>query len=116
MIPLHYRGLLDLLMYRSVVGGDTAGNGWGRPISMSSGMDYWIGSWVDSGGGDQTWDWDGAVWNQVASGVPAVTTSSVMLTTSLASLGLSISDTFVFDVFTTGGGGGGAAPSGMTSA
>src|ERR1043165_5876025 len=31
----------------SVSGGDTNGNGWGRPIKMSSGMDYWIGSWVD---------------------------------------------------------------------
>src|SRR4051812_49323614 len=29
----------------SVTGGRTAGNGWGRPINMSSGMDYWFGSW-----------------------------------------------------------------------
>src|SRR6476659_232043 len=35
----------------STAGGDTAGNGWGRPISMSSGMDFWLGSWADSGNG-----------------------------------------------------------------
>ena len=97
----------------SVVGGDTAGNAWGRPISMSSGMDYWIGSWVDSGGGAETYSWDGAAWNLDNAtysppsdiGVPSVDTSSVTLTTSLASLGLSVSDTFTFDVFTTGGNG-----------
>jgi len=31
----------------STAGGDTTGNGWGRPISISDGMDYWVGSWVD---------------------------------------------------------------------
>lgn len=97
----------------SVLGGDTAGNGWNRPISMSSGMDYWIGSWVDGGGGAETYSWGGASWTLDNAtyappsdiGIPSVTTSSVKLTTSLASLGLSISDTFTFDVFTTAGGG-----------
>ncbi|MBK7865583.1 MAG: hypothetical protein IPJ75_00485 [Ignavibacteriales bacterium] len=30
------------------------GNGWGRPINLNSvlgGMDYWVGAWVDAGGG-----------------------------------------------------------------
>src|SRR6266513_2629556 len=26
----------------STAGGDTTGDGWARPISMSSGMDYWV--------------------------------------------------------------------------
>lgn len=94
-----------LVAIDSVAGGDTAGNGWNRPISMASGMDYWIGSWVDTGGGSQTWSYDGSVWNQDHVGVPSVTANSVTLTTSLASLGLGISDTITFDVFTSGGNG-----------
>jgi hypothetical protein len=104
----------------SVPGGDVAGNGWGRPISMSSGMDYWVGSWVDSGSGAETYSWDGAAWNldnatynptsdiqvPVVSGAPD---NTVILTTTLASLGLSVGDTFVFDVFSSGGGGGDSA-------
>jgi hypothetical protein len=103
-----------LVAVDSVVGGDTAGNGWGRPISMSSGMDYWIGSWTDSGGGAQTYSWDGALWNEDYAtytpppndmALPQITTSNVTITASLASLGLSNGDTFTFDVFTTAGGG-----------
>lgn len=97
--------------------GDVAGNGWGRPISMPSGMDYWIGSWVDFGDGAEVYSWDGAVWNTDHATYappsdilfPAKTTSSVTLTTSLASLGLGINDTFIFDVFSSGGGGGDSA-------
>ena len=80
-------------------------------------MDYWIGSWVDAGGGAETYSWDGAVWNLDNAtyappsdiGIPGVSASSVTLTTTLASLGLSIGDTFTFDVFTSGGGGGDGA-------
>ena len=100
-----------LVAIDSVVGGDTVGNGWNRPISMSSGMDYWIGTWVDSGGGAETHSWDGAAWirdnatwdppSDVA--VTSITTSNVTFETTLASLGLSIGDTFTFDVFTAGG-------------
>src|SRR3954447_17119511 len=48
----------------SVAGGDTStnGNGWGRPIRMSSGMDYWIGSWADSGTGAEVYRFDAASW------------------------------------------------------
>ena len=94
-------------------GGDTAGNGWGRPISMSSGMDYWIGTWADSGNGAETYSWNGAAWDMDNAtynppsdiSVPSKTANSISFTTSLASLGLSINDTFVFDVFVAGGGG-----------
>ncbi len=98
----------------SVAGGDTAGNGWARPLSMSSGMDYFIGSWVDSGNGAEVYSWTGAAW-VLSDGAyaadstdilnPVTTSSSVTLTTSLASLGLGMGDSFVFDVWTSGGGG-----------
>jgi len=106
-----------LVAIDSVPGGDPAGNGWARPISMPSGMDYFIGSWVDWDDGAEVYSWNGASWDLDVglygpAGVPgpdlqypAKTTSSVTLTTSLAVLGLSVGDSFVFDVWTTGGGG-----------
>lgn len=100
----------------SEAGGDPVGNGWGRPISMSSGMDYWIASWVDSGGGSQVWSYDGAVWGDDASGIPAISGSSVTLSASLTTLGLSPSDTIVFDVFSSGGGGGDSAIDALSDA
>ena len=45
--------------------GTTTGNGWSRPINLSSpvgGMDYWIGSWVDGGGGAEFYNYDGIGW------------------------------------------------------
>jgi hypothetical protein len=89
-------------------GGDVAGNGWGRPISMTSGADYWFGSWVDSGNGVELYDYSGA-WNK--SGTPSIATTqfTVTLSAPLADLGLSIGDTFEFDAFTSGGGGGDGA-------
>ncbi len=98
-----------LVAIDTVPGGDTVGNGWGRPISMPSGMDYWIGSWVDGVATAQLWDYDGAVWNGPAAPAIATTTSTVTITTSLASLGLTAGDSFDFDVLTSGGGGGDGA-------
>lgn len=46
--------------------GSTTDNGWGRPITLDSpigGMDFWIGSWVDGGGGAQLWSYNGATWD-----------------------------------------------------
>jgi hypothetical protein len=101
----------------SLAGGDTAGNGWGRPISMGSGMDYWVGSWVDSGSGAEVHRFDATQWvrdrasydaaNPLA--VPVVTADAVSLTLPLASLGLSDGDTIRFDVYSGGGGGGDSA-------
>lgn len=105
-----------LVIIDSAPGGDTAGNGWGRPISMASGADSWIGSWVDGTLGAETYSWDGAAWNldnatwnppsdigfPVVAGAPA---NTVTLTTTLASLSLAPGDTILFDAFTSGGGG-----------
>jgi hypothetical protein len=96
----------------SVPGGDTAGNGWGRPITMSAGMDYWIGSWVDSGNGIELRNWTGSSWNLFAASygpnIPDVSvskdTSSVTLSVKLADLGLSPGNSFNFDVYSSGGG------------
>ena len=92
--------------------GTTTGNGWNRPINLDSpigGMDFWIGSWVNSGGGSQLWSYNGASWDGPAAlgsytitpGVQSVLDFMV----PLATLGLSDGDTFYFDAYSTGGGG-----------
>jgi hypothetical protein len=97
--------------------GTTTGNGWNRPINLSSpigGMDYWIGSWVDDGGGAELYSY-GSVWS--LSGATYSTnfpgsfsfvggpTSTVTYTATLASLGLAVDDVFYFDAYSSGGGG-----------
>ena len=97
----------------SVAGGDSAGNGWARPIRMSSGMDYWVGSWVDFGNGAEIRNWTGSTWNlQSATYNPnpdalsiSKDTSSVTISFNFAGLGLSVGSSFTFDVYTSGGGG-----------
>ena len=100
--------------------GDTStnGNGWSRPISMTSalgGMDYWVGSWVDGGGGAQRWAYSGTSWSEVAAtyssgfGGFSFSGNQITYTMSLSSLGLSIGDTFFFDAFSSGGGSGDSA-------
>jgi hypothetical protein len=99
----------------SVPGGDTTGNGWARPISMSSGMDYWIGSWVDSGNGIElrnapAWGLIAASYGPNAGNVSVTkNSSSVTVGVKLADLGLSPGSSFDFDVYTSGGGGGDSA-------
>lgn len=91
--------------------GTTTGNAWNRPINMNSpigGMDFWIGSWVNGGGGSQLWAYNGAAWT----GPSALTsytmtpgaTSLLTYTVSLATLGLANGDTFYFDAYSSGGG------------
>jgi hypothetical protein len=95
----------------SILGGTTSGTlPPNRPVSMSSGMDYYVRSW-DSGAEVYRWEATGPFWAldlatwQGSSGVsvPMKTTSSVTLTTTLAALGLSVGDSFNFDVWSAGG-------------
>jgi len=105
--------------FDTTAGGDPAGNGWVRPISMSSGMDYWVGSWVDGGNGAELRNWNGSAWPgspQSATYNPnpdalsiSKNTSSVTLQFHFAGMGLGVGSTFHFDVYTTGGGGGDGA-------
>jgi hypothetical protein len=100
----------------STAGGDPAGNGWTRPIGMSSGMDYFAAGWVDWGNGAEIRNWTGASWGlQSATSNPnpdalsiSKDTSSVTFTFDFAGLGLAAGSTFLFDVYTSGGGTDGA--------
>jgi hypothetical protein len=82
------------------------GNGWGRKITMAPrGMDYWVASWVDGGGGAELYAFDGAAWLKLPTG-PSVstTTNSATIRFPFASLNKVFGDTVDFDVYTTGGG------------
>jgi hypothetical protein len=101
----------------STAGGDTVSDGWVRPIGMSSGMDYWIGSWADTGNGAEIRNWTGSAWNlQSATYNPnpdnlsfSKDASSVTIQFKYAGLGLAPGSSFLFDVYTSGGGGGDSA-------
>ncbi|MCB1101811.1 MAG: hypothetical protein KDL10_05585, partial [Kiritimatiellae bacterium] len=75
-------------------------------------MDYWLGSWVDTGNGAELWNYSGS-WSLVDATYNANTinlsttkdTSSVTVAVDLSALGLSVGNSFTFDVYTTGGGG-----------
>ncbi|MFT3785750.1 MAG: PEP-CTERM sorting domain-containing protein [Tepidisphaeraceae bacterium] len=90
-------------------GNANVGNPWGRNIIMASGMDAWVGSWVDSGGGAQAWKYSAGVWSQGASATPTLTSTSTTFTLPLADFGLSVGQTILFDVYSTGGNGGDSA-------
>lgn len=99
--------------FDTTAGGAVTGNGWSRPINMSSGMDYWVGSWVDSGNGAELYAYTGSwgLTEATYNGPPnndisiSKNSSSVTITTPFANLGLIIGNSFTFDVFTTAGGG-----------
>lgn len=99
----------------TVAGGDSAGNGWGRPISMP-GMDYWIGAWADSGNGAEIRNYTGSWGLQSATYNPnpdnlsvAKNSSSFTIQFAYAGLGITAGTPFLFDVYTSGGGGGDSA-------
>jgi hypothetical protein len=93
--------------------GTTSGNGWGRPINMSApngGMTHWIGSWVDGGGGlelrthTNQWNLTGASYSGNFPGSFQFAGNTLTYTVAMASLGLSMGDTFYFDAYSSGGG------------
>ena len=99
--------------------GTSSSDGWGRPITMSAngGMTNWLGAWVDSGGGAEnysnqtSWNAAGETYNSnfgnfaLAAGAQSTITYGV----SIASIGMSIGDTFRFDAYSSGGGSGDSA-------
>jgi len=99
--------------------GTSSSDGWARPITMSAngGMTNWIGSWVDGGGGAEnrsnqtSWGLTGATYNGNFGGfsLSAGAQSTITFTVAIASLGMSIGDTFSFDAYSSGGGNGDSA-------
>lgn len=93
--------------------GTTTGNGWNRPINMEApgakGMNYWIGSWVNSGGGTQLWSYNGTSWAGPAAiaghSMTPGAQSTITYTVTANSLGLVSGDFFYFDAYSSGGGG-----------
>ncbi len=96
-----------MMAFDTATGGDGASNAWGRAITMP-GTDYWLGSWVDSGGGVQLFHTDGVGgWTQLNSGTPSqdltgASTGTVQWSIPLATLGLVNGNTFTFDVYSSG--------------
>ena len=92
------------MMYFNTTGTGTTSNGWGRPVNLTSNIDYYVGSWVDAPSDNaQFWSWSGA-WNQTGTLSNSVSGNTVSFTLSLTSLGLSAGQTIYFDVATSGGG------------
>ncbi len=97
--------------------GTTTGNAWARPINLDSpigGMDYWVGSWVNAGGGAQLWNYDGAAWNELTLSAPTLSltpgaNSLITYTMPLPSLGITAEQTIYFDAYSSGGGAGDGA-------
>lgn len=76
---------------------------WDRRAGSPTGVDAFVSSWIDGDGGYLNSTWDGSAWTQNESGTPDLSQAAsgiVSWTFSLASLGLSLGDTFYFDVAT----------------
>jgi hypothetical protein len=95
-------------LYGGVGGNINGTGGWGKDIQMSvGGMDYFVGSWLDSGTGTELHTWDGTQWNTQDATWGAnpdniailLGTSSVTISLDFAGLGLNPGDTFQFDVY-----------------
>jgi hypothetical protein len=95
--------------------GTSSSDGWGRPITMSAngGMTNWLGSWVDGGGAAQLYNYSTGSWSAPAAPGgftrAAGAQSTITYGVSIASLGMSIGDTFRFDAYSSGGSSGDSA-------
>jgi MYXO-CTERM domain-containing protein len=94
----------------SAAGGSNS-NGWGRPIDWFRDIDSWIGTWADDGGsgvGGQVWTYgsDWSVTGGITGDDSGHSSGHQRFSVALSDLGLSIGDTFAFDVISTGGGSG----------
>jgi hypothetical protein len=88
-------------------GNDPYNNPWNRRVTATEGIDAFLGSWIDGGGGSLAYNWNGGGWNdegnlgvEIAAGGDL---GAVGWTISLDLLGLAVGDTFAFDIATTGG-------------
>jgi hypothetical protein len=85
-------------------GADGNNTGWVRNVDMgSAGIDYFMGAWIDGGGGTALYGWDGA-WSDTSGGsVVNIDAATVTMSISLATLGLELGDSLRFEIGTTGG-------------
>lgn len=98
------------MLFLNTGGAGTGSNAWNRPVNLSGqSITHFVGSWVDQGSDNQQLvDWDGSNWNWggVIVSSNSVSGNTVTFTMSLASLGLGVGDSLLFDVATSGDGGG----------
>ncbi len=89
---------------------------WNRNVNWGRGITHFVGSWADDGGalqfGAEIRGFDGANWNLLGatyngdSNIAGTSAGTQLIQVEFASLGLSIGDTFEFDVISSGGNGG----------
>jgi hypothetical protein len=95
--------------FDTVPGGKTTtGVAWGNPIGISSGMDYWLGSWVNFGGGSELHQYSGDgtsnTWGPTIAGTSvALSQFDTTITIPLSALNLSNGSVVKFDVWSTYG-------------
>lgn len=87
---------------------------WNRNVDWGRGITHFLGTWADDGGalqfGGEIRAFDGANWNLLGatwngdSNISGTSAAGQMIQVEFAALGLSIGDTFEFDVFSSGGG------------
>lgn len=97
-----------LFFFNTGAAAQSTGNGWNRPINYDGQtIDHYIGSWVDGASDNaQIWSFNGN-WNQdstFTNDQSDTGNNRVSWTFSLASLGLGIGSSLLFDVGTSGGG------------
>lgn len=88
-------------------GADGNNNPWFRNVDMgASGIDYYMGAWVDGSGGTELSAWAGTFWNSAIPGGAMNTidggTNTVTMSIELAALGLQLGDSLRFEIGTTG--------------
>jgi hypothetical protein len=93
-------------------------NAYGKAVGISTGENYFINGFNDKGtapsttGGNQVYNYSSGAWSQVAgvgqsnfvATTTTITTTSITYGIPLADLGLSVGNSFTFDVYTTYGG------------
>ena len=107
-------GKYGILIDSKAGGVSSPSNAWGRAINTAVAVDYWLGSWADSGGGAQLWknngaSWDGVEFRATYNGNLGQSINwgggSILYTIARADIDMASNGTFYFDVVTTGGGG-----------
>jgi len=90
---------------------------WNRNMDLTDGQNGWIASWVDQPADNiQAFTWDGASWLGGTVGSNVVVDNTVSITVSLASIGVMLGETIIFDAVSTVGGDGDTATDSLTGA